>query len=99
MSRAPEEAVAVLFVDMDRFQVLNESLGYEVGDLLLCLCAERLEATVAPGDSVAHLHGDEFGVLLTELEHTADALQVAQEGVGTVMVGLSRRQGVLGVEA
>lgn len=77
--RAPEEAVAVLFVDMDRFQVFNQSLGYGVGDQLLCLCAERIEATVAPGDTVAHLHGDEFGVLLTELEHAADALQVAQE--------------------
>lgn len=79
LMRAPEEGVAVLFVDMDRFQVFNQSLGYGVGDQLLCLCAERIEATVAPGDTVAHLHGDEFGVLLTELEHAADALQVAQE--------------------
>jgi diguanylate cyclase (GGDEF)-like protein/PAS domain S-box-containing protein len=77
--RAPDEAVAVLFIDMDRFQVFNQSLGYGVGDQLLCLCAKRIEATVAPGDTVAHLHGDEFGVLLTDLEHAADVLQVAQE--------------------
>lgn len=79
LARAPEESVAVLYVDMDRFQVFNQSLGYGLGDELLRLCAERLEKTVAPGDTVAHLHGDEFGVLLTEVEHASDALQVAQE--------------------
>jgi diguanylate cyclase (GGDEF)-like protein/PAS domain S-box-containing protein len=79
LARAPEESVAVLFVDLDRFQVFNQSLGYAVGDELLRVCADRLSGVVAPGDTVAHLHGDEFGVLLTELEHPSDALQIAQE--------------------
>ena len=79
LARVPDESVAVLYVDMDRFQVFNQSLGYGLGDEILRLCAERLEKTVAPGDTVAHLHGDEFGVLLTEVEHASDALQVAQE--------------------
>lgn len=68
---------AVLFLDLDRFKVVNDSLGHDVGDELLIDVARRLESAARPGDSLARLASDEFGVLLTDLEHESDALECA----------------------
>jgi diguanylate cyclase (GGDEF)-like protein len=71
-------ALAVLFVDLDGFKDVNDSLGHGAGDLLLCSVAERLRACVRPADTAARLGGDEFAVLLEDIESEADATRVAQ---------------------
>jgi len=70
--------VLVLFLDLDRFKVVNDSLGHRAGDALLCEVAERLRAAVRPGDTVARFGGDEFTMLCEDIADEAHALQVVQ---------------------
>ena len=72
--------VAVLFLDVDRFKLVNDSLGHEAGDRMLVLVAERLTACLRPDDLVARFGGDEFTILLNDLED-ADAAMVTAERV------------------
>jgi diguanylate cyclase (GGDEF)-like protein/PAS domain S-box-containing protein len=69
---------AVLFLDLDRFKVINDSLGHRAGDLLLIQVAERLEACVRPGDTVARIGGDEFTMLIDAVHGLQDVIQVAE---------------------
>jgi len=77
-TRRKDFAFAVLFLDIDRFKVINDSLGHMAGDRLLVMVARRLEISLRPGDSVARLGGDEFTVLLDDIKDISDATTVAE---------------------
>ncbi|MEH1975079.1 MAG: EAL domain-containing protein [Nostoc sp.] len=81
LNRAKQESsyqFAVLFLDCDRFKVVNDSLGHPVGDELLIAIARRLQACLIPIDTLARLGGDEFGILLENITNINIAIQVAE---------------------
>ena len=73
-----EFCCAVLFLDLDRFKLVNDSLGHLVGDRLLMAVAKRLEAALRPGDTVARIGGDEFTLLLDDIGDVHGASVVAE---------------------
>lgn len=76
--RDPKELFAVLFLDFDRFKVINDSLGHAEGDNLLKQIARRLELCLRKGDLVARLGGDEFTILVNRIHDSSVALRVAE---------------------
>jgi diguanylate cyclase (GGDEF)-like protein len=77
-ARRNGKCVAVLFLDIDRFKSINDTLGHGVGDQILQEVARRLCQTVRSSDTAAHLAGDEFTVILSEISKAVDAAKVVQ---------------------
>jgi diguanylate cyclase (GGDEF)-like protein/PAS domain S-box-containing protein len=75
--RHPNYRCAVLFLDLDRFKLVNDSFSHAVGDQLLIALARRLASSLRPGDTVARLGGDEFTVLLDDVGSAREAAEVA----------------------
>jgi diguanylate cyclase (GGDEF)-like protein len=69
---------AVLFLDCDRFKVINDSLGHSIGDKLLIAIAQRLKDCLQPADTIARLGGDEFAILMPNVPNLDQAIQLAQ---------------------
>ncbi|GBE41615.1 cyclic di-GMP phosphodiesterase Gmr [bacterium BMS3Bbin09] len=76
--RKSNELFAVIFLDMDRFKVLNDSLGHTAGDKLLVAISQRLKEGLRPGDTIARLGGDEFAILLEDLKDVKEAIQISE---------------------
>jgi len=82
----PDRCAAVLFLDLDRFKVVNDSLGHHIGDELLKAVAKRLLATLRPNDSVARLGGDEFTLLLDDVCDAREATMIAERVLSTLKI-------------
>jgi diguanylate cyclase (GGDEF)-like protein/PAS domain S-box-containing protein len=78
-ARRDETHMAVMFLDLDKFKPINDTLGHDVGDLVLKQVAQRLLASVRASDTVARIGGDEFVVLLPTIEQERDAIVVAEK--------------------
>ena len=87
--------LAVLFIDLDHFKEINDTLGHGVGDDLLVQVAQRIQGSLGPQDTVARMGGDEFTVVLTALDarsSRAEAERVAQQILGTLAEAFSLQQ-------
>jgi diguanylate cyclase (GGDEF)-like protein/PAS domain S-box-containing protein len=73
LAKRQDKQLAVMFVDIDHFKKINDSLGHDVGDKLLQSVAKRLVASVRRSDTISRMGGDEFVVLLSQVEHAEDA--------------------------
>jgi diguanylate cyclase (GGDEF)-like protein/PAS domain S-box-containing protein len=78
-ARRNQTKLALIYIDLDRFKIINDTLGHSTGDQLLKAVAERLKALLRESDTLARMGGDEFMYILPEVESTEDVSKVAQK--------------------
>ena len=94
LAQRSSQRVAVMFIDLDNFKIVNDSLGHDAGDRLLQAAAQRLVKSTRPSDTVARLGGDEFAILLEGIGSDADVERVATVGQrGLQPTAAARRPG------
>ncbi|MDP3979420.1 MAG: EAL domain-containing protein [Pseudomonas sp.] len=84
ISQRYQRSLAVMFIDLDGFKPINDSIGHHLGDQVLVEVAQRMSAQVRPGDTVARMGGDEFIVLLPDLAREEDVLQIAERLITSI---------------
>ncbi len=94
-----DERLAVLFLDLDGFKKINDTLGHEAGDHLLVEVAARLQDCVRPSDTAARMGGDEFAILLDDLKGPSDAARVAERILGALSAPYDLAEGRVRVQA
>ena len=101
LSRAKrhQHSLAVIFLDLDYFKTINDSLGHDVGDLLLKAVSARLTGCVRMEDTVSRLGGDEFVILLSEITHSEDAALVAEKILKAIAVPIEIAGNTLNISA
>ncbi|MBV9662830.1 MAG: EAL domain-containing protein [Actinobacteria bacterium] len=90
MQRRPEH-LAILFIDLDGFKNVNDTLGHAAGDHVLEIMAERVRACIRPGDTAARLGGDEFAILLEDIKGEGEAQAVADRLLSALLVPFTIR--------
>jgi len=88
MSQRTREHTAVMFVDLDRFKTINDSLGHAVGDVLLKEVSQRLVNQLRTGDTICRIGGDEFVLVLPQIKRTSDVAQIAAKVIEQLSVPL-----------
>ncbi|MBT9538348.1 MAG: EAL domain-containing protein [Thiobacillus sp.] len=83
-ARRSRQHYALMFIDLDRFKVINDTLGHRVGDLLLQIVSQRLQEALRESDVIARFGGDEFVILLTGMEYETDVVAVAEKLVESI---------------
>lgn len=88
-ARRHQQGFALLFLDLDRFKNINDTIGHEAGDILLQIVAERLKSTIRNTDLIARLGGDEFVLVVTDVKRTEAVALIAQKILESVMQAIT----------
>ena len=80
-ARRHHTKLALIFLDLDRFKLINDTLGHRIGDLLLEAVSERLKSSIRSNDALGRLGGDEFVMMLTDIENIDDVARIAQKTI------------------
>lgn len=84
LAQRRQRLVAVLYLDLDHFKLINDSLGHSIGDAMLHQIGQRLKEAVREGDTVARVGGDEFTIVLQDIEHRSDAAVLAEKVLSAI---------------